>query len=255
MNIYEMIKKAKESAPLSPQEASIEDVISPSFVKEKSVSWNDPSFFAGGSKKIPEWNLKDMLKFCEERYTLKNGKKPDFAIRPAMMAMSGLRHIFEMNVSKHEVNAFMHSYIEWYMSNMGKWWKGSSKTWYPQKMVCDSKVKEFLRNKNAKSSHTSHAFAKRPVNSILLEEFYRGDAVEFIAAYGIIIPAAFVLKSKNFSRDDAMSFVVDAIKRGISSGSFSLSKILEINEQYRPFERFEEIDPEEFLISVRKLLS
>ena len=89
----------------------------------------------------------------------------------------------------------------------------------------------------------------------MLEEFYRGDAVEFISAYGIIIPAAFVIKSKGFSRDDAISFVVDAIKRGISSGSFSMSKVLEINDQYRPFERFEEIDPEEFLISVRKFLS
>jgi len=256
MNIYNMIKKAKNEAPSAPQDNPL---IENSFLVEtgkKTISWNDPSFFAGGSKRVSEWNLKDMLKFCEERYALKHGFKPDFAIRPAMMAMSGLRHIFEMSVGKNEVNSCMHSYIEWYISNMQKWWKGSSRSWYPQKMVSDSKIKEFLKNNLASnSSNVKKSFSKRPVNAVLLEEFYRGDALEFICAYGIVIPGAFLIKTKGFSREDAISFVFDAIKRGIGSGAITLSKIVEINEHYRPFERLEEIDPEEFLISVRKRFS
>lgn len=256
MNIYNMIKKAKSEAPTPPDEKSPDSLISNINSSNNAISWNDPSFFAGGGKKVQEWNLKDMLKFCEERYTLRYGSKPDFAIRPAMMAMSGLRHTFDLSVSKSEINICMHAYIEWYIKNMHKWWKGSPKTWYPQKMVSDTRIKEFLNNsRHIKSSKNEKVFSKRPVNSILLEEFYRGDALEFVCAYGVIIPGAFVLKTKGFTRDDAISFVVDAIRRGISSGATSLSQILEINDQYRPFERLEEIDPEEFLISVRSRLS
>lgn len=258
MNIINMIHKATENAPSAPDEkgGSKESDLFSGKISKNIVSWNDSSFFAGNGKKISAWNLKDMLKFVEEQYALKFGRKSDFAIRPAMMAMSGLRNIIEQNANKSDVNILMKAYIEWYIQNMNRWWKGKPNTWYPQKLIHDIRMKEFFKTHSEKiKKEESSTFQKRPVNPILLEEFYRGDSAEFVMAYGIVIPIAFLVKTKNYERKDAVKFVVDAVKRCISSGSTTMSRIFEINNFYSPFDRFEEIDPEELVMIVRSQLS
>lgn len=258
MNILNMIHKATENAPSAPSGADGKkgaDLFSDK-ISKNVLSWNDASFFAGNGKKISEWNLKDMLKFVEEQYCLKFGKKSDFAIRPAMMAMSGLRNVIEQQASKSDVNILMRAYIEWYIQNMNKWWKGKPQTWYPQKLIHDIRMKEFFKTYSVvNEKKESITFQKRPVNPILLEEFYRGDPSEFIMAYGIVIPIAFLVKTKGYERKDAITFVVDAVKRCISSGSMASSRIFEINNFYSPFDRFGEIDPEELVMIVRAQLS
>jgi hypothetical protein len=253
-----MIHKATENAPSAPngsEVSKVNDLFSDKLSKNL-VSWNDASFFAGNGKKIAEWNLKDMLKFVEEQYSLKHGVRSDFAIRPAMMAMSGLRNIIEQQAEKADVNILMKSYIEWYIKNMSKWWKGKPSSWYPQKLIHDARMKEFFKLQSANNAKKEvSTFQKRPVNPILLEEFYRGDPSEFVLAYGIVIPIAFLIKTKNFDRKDAITFVVDAVKRCISSGSATATRIIEINNFYSPFDRFEEIDPEELVIIVRSRLN
>ena len=252
MNIHDMIQKAKQSAPAAPSTDQVVDDLFIEKIQTHSLSWNDPSFFAGGNKKILEWNLKDMLKFCEEQFALKHGRKPDFAIRPAMMAMSGLRNIIETHFSKSDVNPVMRGYIEWYIQNMNKWWKGKPTNWYPQKMAVDARVEEFVKKKlTSEKAKVKNSISKRPVNPILIEEFYRGDPSDFVCAYGFVITAAFLIKIKDFSRVDAISFLVDASKRAISSGGVTFSHLCQVDAQYGPFERFEEMNPEELIFAVR----
>lgn len=258
MNVIKMINDAKKNAPSEPVDLGIKktDDLFLNTEDKHSISWNDSIFFAGNGKKISSWNLKDMLKFVEEQYALKFGSKPGFSARPAMMAMSGLRYEIEKYVDRHEVNISMKMYIEWHMSNIGKWWKGKIGFWHPQKLVSDFKIKEFFDKQISKKNNKEKIqIQKRPVNTIILEEFYRGDSSEFIMAYGIVIPVAFLIKNKNFSIEDASGFVIDAVKRAISSGSCNLSSILEINEMYRPFDRFDEINPEDLIMIVRNSIT
>jgi hypothetical protein len=260
MNINDMIMAATRNAPPPPSDNE-KSFIPDLFLGQNSsnvVSWNDPNFFAGKGKNIYEWNLKDMLNYCEEQYALTYGKKPAFAVRPAMMAMSSLRHSIESNFGKKDVNPIMRAYIEWSVKNIKKYWKGKVDSWYPQKMVADDRIKNFISHnafaKEAKENNSSEEFVKRPINPILLEEFYRGDPCEFVSAYGIVVVAAFLIKMKEFSHEDAVNFVVDSCVRLISSGKSTESKIMRIDDHYRPFDRFAEIDPEGLLISVKNKL-